>query len=646
MNGKKTLVASGIALAVLLLCLALMLGQVFRLSHNLRESPLHTLILPYRMGTQTRTAPASQLFEADSAEIRLLQGLVPLNQGRAEEAMVLFEQALSLPHTDPALPTYLHYYLNYCTCLITGRGDIQRVQAALDAAAQCPFLSGDAELIQSLIYTLVASPQWAEDGATLLTRYLKQVTDLPLLSWVRLKNILGMLEYGMQQYGRAIRHFYDVEMAAAEQLEREDSDTVRAELILAKNYIANIHYSMEHYDRTIQLYREIIQEEGDNPDTAYSHYINLIGVCIEVGRLEEAQTVARQLDTLLPRLDPLTALETRACLDDLLANLCMSQGDYAQAEVHLLAAEDYYHSHLSYCFPGGEYFVALTRGKYLARLGQHQAALEVLIPMLEQGQAACYGLTEEIYEELIFIYEAMGKLAELVSAHESLLAIHRARANIIQTEYLEFSSYYRDIAHLRAHTPRLSRTTALTILTATSVLVLLIILSMLHWMLRAKHLTDPLTGVYNRRQLLRLTRRFRRFGTPACFGVILCEPDSFQCYKDTHGHPAGEQLIRQVAHILSNCLRKQDTVIRYGEEVFLLLLQEVSGEAAEAIGHRIRQQLALASEVSDHVTLSMGLCHQNSPRKATLDELIQQADQCLYCARQNGRNQLNSKHLP
>lgn len=652
MKSKKHFFAAGVLLAVLLVFLALMLGRASSLFRGLEPSPLHNLILPYRTGARPWTLPQSQPFSADSAEARLLEGIGVLDQGETKRARTLFEQALSLPHSDPALPTYLHYYLNYCTCLSTGQGSLVSVRSALDAALHYPLLAQDSDLIQSLIYTLVKTPQSGRQAITLLTNYLGQVEQLPLSSSVQLTNLLGSLEYGMKRYGPAIRHFYDVELVLQDELEKHPDSELRADLILAQNYIANIHHSMGDYETAVQLYQELIQVEGDNPDTAYSHYINLIGVYLEMGLLDRAEEVARQLEPMLARLEPVVALETEACLNDLLANLALQRKDYPVAEQYLAAAEQYYHHNPPYFFPGGDHFVTLTRSKYLSRTGQTQEALALLNHMLTSGAASQSDLDRDVYEELIHIYRETGQTDSLTAAYDRLLSLNKDRFHAIQAEYLEFSSYYRDITRLREYSSSLSRTNVIAILITAIVLVLLIILGILHWILQTKNLTDQLTKLSNRKLLPKLSRRFLRTGTPARFGVVMCDIDYFKRYNDSYGHPAGDQVLRQVAEVLASSLRKKDTIIRYGGEEFLILLYDVSGNTAEEVCQRIRQRLAerniphAASEVSDRVSLSMGLCHQTSSRQATLDDLIYQADQCLYCAKEEGRNRLSRKQLP
>lgn len=96
--------------------------------------------------------------------------------------------------------------------------------------------------------------------------------------------------------------------------------------------------------------------------------------------------------------------------------------------------------------------------------------------------------------------------------------------------------------------------------------------------------------------------------------------------------------------MLTESVRSNDIVIRYGGEEFLVLLNNVTAAVAQSVCQRIHQQLDTlhlphkASKVSDHVTVSMGLCHQESQNTFTIEKLIQQADESLYKSKEAGRN--------
>lgn len=168
-------------------------------------------------------------------------------------------------------------------------------------------------------------------------------------------------------------------------------------------------------------------------------------------------------------------------------------------------------------------------------------------------------------------------------------------------------------------------------------------ISSLHEQLREQALCDPLTGLYNRRHLdetmqLQL-QRCAVMGSGAA--VLLLDIDHFKQINDRHGHAVGDQLLQTLAQLLLRNCRAGDTACRYGGDEFLLLLSEVTPDAALARAQQLRQDFAMqqlrVEGQSLSTTLSCGLAlfpaHGTEPAR-----LIQRADQALYQAKLHGRN--------
>jgi two-component system cell cycle response regulator len=160
-------------------------------------------------------------------------------------------------------------------------------------------------------------------------------------------------------------------------------------------------------------------------------------------------------------------------------------------------------------------------------------------------------------------------------------------------------------------------------------------------------LTDGLTGLHNRRYAERhldtLTSRFGEGGRS--FAVAMVDVDHFKSINDTHGHAAGDDVLRTLANRLVSSVRSFDTVARWGGEEFLVILQDVSQEVAAAIGERLRARVARSpvaiggagGEIP--VTISAGLALMQ-PGYADARQVIEEADKALYRAKASGRNRV------
>lgn len=162
--------------------------------------------------------------------------------------------------------------------------------------------------------------------------------------------------------------------------------------------------------------------------------------------------------------------------------------------------------------------------------------------------------------------------------------------------------------------------------------------------LRREVLTDPLTGVGNRRYAdVRLAdgeKDAREFGVP--FGVLFVDIDHFKAVNDTWGHGVGDKVLRMVAAALTNGVRALDAVCRWGGEEFVVITRNVSHSGLHALGERLRVLIAHSwIEHGPHkiaVTASFG--GAMSRPGETAEEVLRRADAQLYRSKAEGRNRV------
>ncbi|MFI8393751.1 diguanylate cyclase [Pseudomonas sp. NPDC078863] len=155
-------------------------------------------------------------------------------------------------------------------------------------------------------------------------------------------------------------------------------------------------------------------------------------------------------------------------------------------------------------------------------------------------------------------------------------------------------------------------------------------------------LTDPMTGLANRRAMDEELRGLERAGRT--YSVLSLDIDHFKRVNDTFGHDKGDLAIKQVAHTLQTHSRTGDLACRAGGEEFLLILPETDVASASVIAERIRQAIATSDiETVGHITASIGVATcEHLPTTAEI--VLKKADECLYRAKQGGRNRVES-HL-
>jgi diguanylate cyclase (GGDEF)-like protein len=157
---------------------------------------------------------------------------------------------------------------------------------------------------------------------------------------------------------------------------------------------------------------------------------------------------------------------------------------------------------------------------------------------------------------------------------------------------------------------------------------------------------DPLTKIYNKRFLLEaMEAEFKRAkALHQDFSMIFFDLDHFKKVNDTHGHEAGDLVLREFAQILKNeHVRTKDIFARYGGEEFVLLLGQTNAEQAKEIAERIRVAVETYAFIYEGtripVTTSLGVAEISSSIESA-QTLLKNADRALYSAKSSGRNRV------
>ena len=163
---------------------------------------------------------------------------------------------------------------------------------------------------------------------------------------------------------------------------------------------------------------------------------------------------------------------------------------------------------------------------------------------------------------------------------------------------------------------------------------------------RYMSVTDPLTGLYNRRHfednLEREFLRAVRYDNNLSFAII--DVDFFKKVNDTYGHSCGDYVLKEVAYLILQTFRKTDMVFRYGGEEFAVIITETPIEKAVIPLERLRKSISeypfFYNGTKIKITVSIGVSEVNKQTES-VHQLFENADKALYKAKENGRNQIS-----
>jgi len=152
---------------------------------------------------------------------------------------------------------------------------------------------------------------------------------------------------------------------------------------------------------------------------------------------------------------------------------------------------------------------------------------------------------------------------------------------------------------------------------------------------------DQLTGLPNRRYYKSELNKINNVERPLAIGMV--DVDYFKLYNDTHGHIAGDYVLKEIGKILNDNIRKDDGfVARYGGEEFIILFENVSLDDIHLVLERVRVKVeeytfqGRETQPEGKITLSIGYSYGHKD----LNKLVEEADQALYQSKENGRNQI------
>ncbi len=158
---------------------------------------------------------------------------------------------------------------------------------------------------------------------------------------------------------------------------------------------------------------------------------------------------------------------------------------------------------------------------------------------------------------------------------------------------------------------------------------------------------DSLTGLYNHRYFhdAMITETHRSQRHKRTYSLLFMDIDEFKVFNDTHGHPKGDALLRDLTDLVSARLRRSDVFARYGGEEFVVILPETTKEVAQELAEDIRSLIeehpfpGRENQPKGKVTISIGVASFPDDGR-TPTSIVTAADNALYSAKRSGRNQV------
>lgn len=646
--GRGGIIAAIIVGAVIAVILFFVAYHAFLNSDFINQkSPVYRFAYNYG-DTGEYTVPSDYNYSDDSPEGYFRDGLYAYAvEEDVDSALELFKKAEDRldSRSDDALPFYLYCYLNRCAVKNDGIGDKGYVEKAVDASFNYPPTVNDHYHFWQVIYSIAEDEETNAIAKDYLERALALGDGLSDEARIRYNNYIAMLDFFDGNYSKSLRRFYDVRKMYKDI--KNPSDVIKDQRFFTNSYIGILFYEFGDFDSAIEILKANIN--SDDADTAvsadnkYSDYINLSNAYIENGDGKNAIAALDEMQVIIPDIsdDIRESVAAVACGNYAWAYTLEGQLDKAKKYIdegrkHLELME-------SDAFYGGPLFIDLAQARLYMAQGEYHKAIELLEGIQDSGEMEYSGLEEDVYKLLIDSYDAVGRREDYYDTKDKLRLYDDEFYQTIKREYLEFSEYY-ETSEMLSEENQILRVQNM----ATEIIVGIIILALLLAIIiiiavRYNSLIDSLTGVKNRKALSIFSKKHSVTGVPAGTCFMMLDIDYFKKYNDTYGHLMGDEALKKVAGTIKGSLRKNDLIIRYGGEEFLIILKNVDEFSAREIANHILVNVEAVgiktktSPISNVVTVSLGLC-LCAGDGVDVDDLITEADAALYKAKELGRN--------
>lgn len=577
------------------------------------------------------------------SEELFIKGLNLYENNNFYEAKILFKNSLELDSQTPSILLYNNFYLNQCEIEINGHGNFTFIENSLDIMKKYSVFSNETHLIWQLISSVANDINSRKKIILLLENYIKEAKGLELESSLKIKGFIAIMKMTNKEYGESIYMYYDI-LSLSEKV--KDYDTKAKIQVKSYEYLGNMYFILEDYNSAIQYYEKAIQtpikNKKENAISKYGSYINRSESYIQLKNYASAEKCSLETEKIIPYLPKNIAVGVKVFRYKNLLLLESGKKDFKKAQEYYELCLKYLKYDKGSAFINSAMYVETAHCEMLYLQGEYEKAIKKLNILLKKDLEEEWGFDSYINILLLKLYRETNQSEKYFETGKNLYKIEKEFTGSLKKDYINFIKNSYVLEQMKKQ-EKISQIKIITLGGFVFLAFISIILGIFQIKkLSKKNFTDALTLVYNRKYMDFLIKKPLK--KPINVAIIMVDIDYFKNYNDYYGHLAGDIVIKKTAYILKKNLRKDDIVIRYGGEEFLLILKNADSEVFKTIYKKIAENLKDEniphenSPISDRVTISVGVCFKHFEKTLNLEENIKEADRALYISKESGRN--------
>ncbi|WP_300356474.1 tetratricopeptide repeat-containing diguanylate cyclase [Fusobacterium sp.] len=575
-------------------------------------------------------------------EKNYLEALKYYKENNFEKASDLLMQ-IKNNATNDTLLFYTNFYLNQCEKRLNEYGNFDYIEDAFNIMAKYPVLSNETDLIWQMTSSVITDTNSKKKIIVLLNNFLEKAKGLELENRLKIKGFIAMIKMSSEEYGESIYAYYDI-LSQAKKIKNPE---VRSKIeVKSYEYLGNMYFILDDFSTAIKYYNLAIsipiKNLSENAISKYGSYVNRSESYIQLKDYKKARESSLETEKIIPYLPETLSTGVKIFRYKNLLLLESRNNNFEKANEYYNLCLQLLKEDRGGAFINSKMYVELAYCEMLILQKNYEKAQKKLNILLKQDLEEEWGFDTSIYLLLLKIYKETDQTENFFVTGKKLYQAEKVFNDTLKKDYIEFvkNSYILDQLKKQE---KISRIKILTLGGLTFIGIISIFFGLIKIKnLNNKNFIDSLSQVYNRKYLDFLMKKPLK--NPLSSIIIMLDIDYFKYYNDFYGHPAGDLVIQKVAKILKNSLRKEDIIIRYGGEEFLIILKDANIDIFKEIYNRISKNLYdeyiphEKSLISDRITLSAGATFTYFEKNFDLKPPIKKADEALYISKKEGRN--------
>ncbi|WP_270942183.1 diguanylate cyclase [Romboutsia lituseburensis] len=367
-------------------------------------------------------------------------------------------------------------------------------------------------------------------------------------------------------------------------------------------------------------------------------------IYIELDEYDKAIEISKSINTLTDYLNKDVKDDVEILLYQNLASAYTYKKDLNKAELFLKKSNELLKYDEVEYIRNKDINLKIAYAQFYEEQGKYDEAIQIYEEILKSPLKNDFNIEVKIYGEIANIYLDKNDIERYIKYNNLATNKKDNFEDKLKDEYMKYASKLYESDKLREEQDKNIHNIIILLVSIIFLIIILISRINANIILKKSNFTDVMTNLYNRKYLDYYMKKNKKHIVNNNISVILTDIDYFKKYNDYYGHIKGDKVIKEVANSIIENIKNYGIAIRYGGEEIVIVLPNTNIDEAKIIANKIQSSISEKniehkhSNVSDKLTISMGVYSKVYLYNDNIYSIIDNADKALYKAKSNGKN--------